>query len=70
MPAGVRIDQTAGERRRHVEITEDGLRLANGKLTRLIAYCDSLTSLVDRGDTDDAVWTLRRAKSTRRRPTP
>ncbi|MDF3303066.1 hypothetical protein K388_07160 [Streptomyces sp. KhCrAH-43] len=54
----------------HVEITEDGLRLANGKLTRLIAYRDSLTSLVDRGDTDDAVWTLRRAKSTRRRPTP
>ncbi|MFE1786074.1 hypothetical protein ACFW9F_26760 [Streptomyces sp. NPDC059506] len=53
----------------HVELPEDGLRLANGKLTRLITYRDSLTSLLDRGDTDDAVWTLRRAKSARIRPT-
>ncbi|MFF1678763.1 hypothetical protein ACFVYG_22320 [Streptomyces sp. NPDC058256] len=53
-----------------VEIADDGLRLANGKLTRFIAYRDSLTSLVNRGDTDDALWTLRRAKSARKRPTP
>lgn len=52
----------------NVEIAEDGLRLANGKLNHLIPYRDSLTDLVDRGDTDDAVWTLRRAKSTRKRP--
>ncbi|MFJ5951386.1 hypothetical protein [Streptomyces noursei] len=52
----------------HVEIAEDGLRLANGKLKHLIAYRDSLTSLVDRGDTDDALWTIRRAKSARKRP--
>ncbi|MEV6683390.1 hypothetical protein AB0N09_42050 [Streptomyces erythrochromogenes] len=53
-----------------VEIADDGLRLANGKLTHVIVYRDSLTSLVDRGDTDDAPWTLRRAKSARRRPAP
>ncbi|MGW3390537.1 hypothetical protein [Streptomyces cinereoruber] len=50
-----------------VEIADDGLHLANGKLTRTITYRDSLTDLVDRGDTDDAVWTLRRAKSARKR---
>ncbi|WP_405968900.1 hypothetical protein OG613_47345 (plasmid) [Streptomyces sp. NBC_00015] len=53
-----------------VEIADDGLRLVNGQLNRLIAYRDSLTSLVDRGDTNDAVWTLRRAKSKRKRPAP
>jgi hypothetical protein len=51
-----------------VEIADDGLRLANGKLNHLVAYRDSLTDLVDRGDTDDALWTLRRAKSARKRP--
>ncbi|MEU5036098.1 hypothetical protein AB0G48_18350 [Streptomyces rubiginosohelvolus] len=50
-----------------VEITEDGLRLANGRLNHLIIYRDSLTDLVDRGDTEDALWMLRRAKSTRKR---
>ncbi|MGC5264115.1 hypothetical protein ACPXCO_24155 [Streptomyces cyaneofuscatus] len=53
-----------------VEIADDGLRLNNGQLARVIPYRDSLTSLVDRGDTDDALWTLRRAKSARKRPTP
>ncbi|MFH8257874.1 hypothetical protein [Streptomyces roseolus] len=52
-----------------VKIAEDGLHLANGKLTHVITYRDSLTDLVDRGDTDEAVWTLRRAKSARKRPT-
>ncbi|MGW3928730.1 hypothetical protein ACWECC_11570 [Streptomyces microflavus] len=53
-----------------VEIADDGLRLVNGQLARVIPYRDSLTSLVDRGDTDDALWTLRRAKAIRKRPTP
>ncbi|MEV4868545.1 hypothetical protein [Streptomyces syringium] len=51
-----------------VEIADEGLRLANGKLNHLIAYRDWLTSLVDRGDTNDTLWTLRRAKSAHKRP--
>ncbi|MFI1701438.1 hypothetical protein ACH419_36535 [Streptomyces bobili] len=54
----------------NVEIADDGLRLVNGQLTCLIVYRDSLTDLVDRGDIDDAVWTLRRAKSKRIRSAP
>ncbi|WP_331726048.1 hypothetical protein [Streptomyces sp. NBC_00470] len=53
-----------------IDIAEDGLALANGKLRRLIAYRDSLTSLVDRGDTTDAVFALRSARTTRKSPAP
>ncbi|MFD7958473.1 hypothetical protein ACFV4X_33975 [Streptomyces ardesiacus] len=65
VPEAIRRLETEGW---SVEIAEKGLRLANGKLTRIITYRDSLADLVDRGDTDDAVWTLRRAKSARKRP--
>ncbi|MFF8431014.1 hypothetical protein ACF07Y_38955 [Streptomyces sp. NPDC016566] len=65
VPDAIRRLETEGRR---VEIAEEGLHLANGKLNHCIIYRDSLTSLVDRGDTDDALWRLRRAKSARKRP--
>ncbi|MEV6676412.1 hypothetical protein AB0N09_06010 [Streptomyces erythrochromogenes] len=52
------------------EIADDGLGLATGTLTHVIVCHDSLTSLMDRGDTDDALRRLRRAKSAPRRPAP
>ncbi|MFF8597024.1 hypothetical protein ACF061_37570 [Streptomyces sp. NPDC015220] len=65
LPDAIRRLEAEGRRG---EIAEEGLRLANGRLNRLIAYRDSLTDLVYRGDTDDACWMLRRAKSARERP--
>lgn len=64
VPEAIRRLETEGW---SVKFAEKGLRLANGKLTRIITYRNSLADLVDRGDTDDAVWTLRRAKSARKR---
>ncbi|WP_327391539.1 hypothetical protein OG728_39395 (plasmid) [Streptomyces microflavus] len=50
-----------------VEIAEDGLKLANGKLNHHIPYRDSLDSLVARDDTDSALHRLRKAKAARKR---
>lgn len=50
-----------------VVIADDGLNLRNGKLGASIPYQDSLNDLVDRGDVDDEVWRLRRAKNNRKR---
>jgi hypothetical protein len=62
VPEAIRRLEAAGW---EVEITSDGLRLITGRLTRVIGYRDSLASLVDRGDTDDAIRWLRRAQSAR-----
>ncbi|MFG3205315.1 hypothetical protein [Streptomyces sp. NPDC048192] len=62
VPEAIRRLEAAGW---EVEITSDGLRLTNGPLTQVIIYRDSLASLVDRGDTDDAVRSLHRDQSAR-----